>query len=275
LYDFEFNWQITKQISGYFRDKNVYQSHIFMLTQRSYSYKDVTMLVACQTIAENFKAHKEEIIAVRSVWADPFISMFETRTNKAITSYLGVDPKQELKSATLTVTQVQGSALKDLSFLKIQIEADFAADKVRLASLLDSLGFYSFWVPARHKSQQALIQLLYHYRNSLTKAVKTELIAKGINEPLLNRISSYADTLRKANVTQETMKGSSREITEAGTVEFNAIYDQAMAICKICAKIFADNVQVKNKFVFSKVAKNMVPARKEISASKSHLVPTE
>jgi len=234
-----------------------------MLTQRAYSYKDVTMLVACQTIAENFKAHKEEIIAIRSIWADPFISTFETRINKAITSYLGLDPRQELKTATLAVTQVQEAALKDLSFLKVQIEADFVADKVRLTSLLDGLGYYSYWVMARQKDQQALIQLLYQYRSSLTKAAKTELVAKGINEPLLNRISAYADTLRKANVTQETLKGSSREITEAGTLEFNAIYDQVMVICKICAKIFYDNPQVKDKFIFSKIAKNMVPARKQ------------
>lgn len=234
-----------------------------MLTQRTYSYKDVTMLVACQTIVENFKAHKEEIIAVRSVWADPFISTFETRISKAITNYLGVDPRQELKSATLVVNQLQDAALKDLSFLKIQIEADFTVDKVRLASLLDGLGFYSYWVAARGKNQQALIQLLYQYRNGLTKAVKTELVTKGINEALLNRISSYADTLRKANVTQETLKGSSREITEAGTVEFNAIYEQAMVICKICSKIFADNPQVKDQFVFSKITKSMAPGRKE------------
>jgi hypothetical protein len=246
-----------------------------MNTQRLYSYKDVTMLVACQTIVENFKAHRDEIIAVRSVWTDPFISTFETRINKAISNYLGLDPKQELKAASLAVTQVQEAALKDLSFLKVQIEADFTGDKVRQASLLDGLGYYSFWVPARGKNQQALIQLLYQYRNGLTKAVKTELVAKGINEALLNRISSYADTLRKANVTQETLKGSSREITEAGTVEFNAIYEQAMTVCKICAKIFADNLQVKDKFVFSKIAKSIAPSRKETTAVKSAVVAAE
>ncbi|QHT65614.1 hypothetical protein GXP67_02510 [Rhodocytophaga rosea] len=246
-----------------------------MLTQRTYSYKDVTMLVACQTIAENFKAHKEEIIAVRSVWADPFISTFETRINKAITSYLGLDPKQELKTATLVVTQLQEASLKDLSFLKVQIEADFSVDKVRQASLLDGLGYYSYWVPARGKNQQALIQLLYQYRNGLTKAVKTELVTKGINEALLNRISSYADTLRKANVTQETLKGSSKEITEAGTLEFNAIYEQAMTICKICSKVFTDNAQVKDKFVFSKIAKSIAPSRKETTVAKSPAVTAE
>jgi hypothetical protein len=246
-----------------------------MLTQRTYSYKDVTMLVACQTIVENFKAHKEEIIAVRSVWADSFISTFETRINKAITNYLGLDPKQELKAASLAVSQLQEAALKDLSFLKVQLEVDFAGDKVRQASLLDGLGYYSYWVTARGKNQQALIQLLYQYRNGLSKAVKAELLAKGINEALLNRISSYADTLRKANVTQETLKGSSREITEAGTLEFNAIYEQAMTICKICAKIFADNPQVKDKFIFSKIAKSISPSRKETSPAKSQVAPVE
>lgn len=237
-----------------------------MITQRMYSYKDVVMLVACQTIAENFKAHKEEIIAARSVWADPFISNFEARLNKAITTYLGLDPRQELKNATQAFAQIQETAIKDLSFLKTQIEADFAADKTRMNSLLDLLGYRSYWAAARRKDQQALIQLLYQYRNGLTKAVKTELAAKGGNEVLLSRLAGYADTLKKANVTQETMKGSSKEITEAGTIEFNTIYEQAMAICKISAKVFADNPQVKDKFVFSRIAKNMHGQKKETTA---------
>ncbi len=237
-----------------------------MTTQRMYSYKDVVMLVACQTVIENFKTHKEEIIAARTIWADPFISNFETRLNKATTTYLGLDPRQELKTATQAITLLQEAALKDLSFLKTQIEADFSADKVRMSTLLDVLGFRSYWPAARRKEQQSLIQLLYQYRNGLMKAVKTELTAKGSQETLLNRISGYAETLRKANVTQETLKGTSKEITEAGTIEFNAIYEQAMAICKICAKLFADNLQVKDKFVFSRVVKNMNGQKKETTA---------
>lgn len=241
-----------------------------MVTQRTYSYKDVDMLLACQTVAENFKAHQSEIVALRSAWADPFIADYQTRLNNAIQTYLGLDPRKDLKVATQTVVQLQEGAIKELSFLKVQLEADFTADKARLQTLLNALGFQSYWKAVQRKDQQSLIQLLYQYRNGLTDGIKKELLAKGIQKELVNRISGYADSLRNANVSQETLKGSSKEITEAGTVAFNVLYEQAIAICKICARLFADNPQVKDKFVFSGLVKKMGATKRETVAQPSN-----
>ena len=62
---------------------------------QTYSYKDVDMLLASQTIAANFTAHKTAITAVRSSWADPFISNFSTSVDAAIQKYLGLDPETQ------------------------------------------------------------------------------------------------------------------------------------------------------------------------------------
>lgn len=237
-----------------------------MGTSRAYTYKDVEMLFGCQTVVENFKSHKDEIVARRAIWADPYITHFQARINTAMEKYLGLDTRVDLKAATQTVNQLQAVALKDLSFLKVQIEQDFATDKVKVNHLLDRLGFYSFWTKARYKDQQALVQLLYQYRQGLTDAVKAEIVAKGTDIALLQDISTYADTLKNANVSQETLKSSSKELTEAGNIEFNAIYEQAIAICKISAKLFEDKPQVKEKFIFSQIIKKMTSQRKETVA---------
>lgn len=228
-----------------------------MPTPRSYSYKDVDMLLACQMVAENFKAHKAEIIARRATWADPFIATFEARIKAATEQYLGLDAKKDQKSATQAVTQLQEAAVKDLSLLKVQVEEDFAADKTRRNTLLDTLGFASYWSAARQKDQQALIQLLYQYRSGLSKAIKAEITAKGTDKVLLERIAGYADAFKQASIAQETLKVSSKDVTGAGTAEFNAIYGQAMSICKICSRLFTDAPQVKEKFVFSHLVRNM------------------
>ena len=228
-----------------------------MPTSRIYSYKDVDMLLACQMVAEHFKAHKAQIIAQRATWADPFIAGFEARIKAATEQYLGLDSKKDQKTATLAVAQLQEAAVKDLSLLKVQVEEDFAADKTRRGTLLDTLGYASYWTKARQKDQQALIQLLYQYRTGLTKAIKTEIAARGTDKALLDRIAGYADALKQANITQETHKVSSKDVTEAGTVEFNAIYQQAMSICRICTRIFAGSPPIKEKFVFSQLVRNM------------------
>ncbi len=228
-----------------------------MPTARSYSYKDVDMLLACQMVAESFKAHKADIIAQRATWADPFIAGFEARIKAATEQYLGLDAKKDQKSATQAVTGLQEAALRDLSLLKVQVEEDFATDKTRRNTLLDTLGFVSYWKEARSKDQQALIQLLYQYRTGLSKAIRTEITAKGTDKALLERIAGYADTLKQASIAQETLKVSSKDVTEAGTVEFNALYAQAMSICRICSRIFTGTPQIKEKFAFSLLVRNM------------------
>ena len=70
-----------------------------MRKERRYSYKDVDMLIACRTLCDNFEDHKTEITDVRANWADPFIGDFRTRINDAINTYLGSDPKKDLRLA--------------------------------------------------------------------------------------------------------------------------------------------------------------------------------
>jgi len=246
-----------------------------MPTPRSYSYKDVDMLLACQMVAESFKVHKAQIIAQRATWADPFIAGFEARIKAATEGYLGLDAKKDQKTATQTLTGVQEAALKDLSLLKVQVEADFAADKVRRNTLLDTLGFASYWSKARQKDQQALLQLLYQYRTGLSKSVKAEITAKGANKALLERIASYADAFKQASIAQETHKTTSKDVTEAGTVEFNAIYEQAMSICRICTRLFADAPLVKGKFVFSHLVRSMNGHAKPVSTGKAPAAPVQ
>jgi hypothetical protein len=233
------------------------------------------MLLACQMVAEHFKAHKAQIIAQRATWADPFIAGFEARIKAATEQYLGLDAKKDQKSATLAVTGLQEAALRDLSLLKVQVEEDFATDKPRRTVLLDTLGFASFWSAARQKDYQALLQLLYQYRTGLSKSIKAEITAKGADKALLERIAGYADTLKQANIAQETHKVSSKDVTEAGTVEFNAIYEQAMSICRICTRIFADAPQVKEKFVFSRLVRNMNGYARTASSIAAPVAPVQ
>lgn len=225
--------------------------------QRNYNHRDVDMLIASKTLAENFIAHKKEIIAHRSNWADPFIADFQTRVDNAISKYLGLDPKKDLKKQTQTVNAVQANAIKDLGFFKTQIEEDFKKDKNRLKWILDTLGYTAHWKKVQNKEQEALVELLYKYRQNMTRDLQTEITAKGTSNTLIENIKGYADQLKIANVTQETFKGSSKGLTKEAIDEFNAIYDQSISISKISAKLFKEDKIKADKFTFSKIIKNM------------------
>ena len=227
------------------------------MESRKYKGRSVDMLTGSKVVIQHFKEHQKEIIEVRSKWADPYITRLENRIDKAITDYLGLDIKQSQRLATQRVYELQEEALKKLSFFKINIEADFSKDEERLNFLLTNLGFNAHYKLAQTRNQEALIQLLQQFRLNMTTELRAEITKKGTSQVLIEGIKSLATPLQEADVSQETLKASTKGITEEAQTEFNAIYDEIMNICKICSKLFENETVIKEKFTFSRVLTNL------------------
>lgn len=239
------------------------------MAERTYSYKDVDMLTASQTMVKHFKQHQADIEAMRATWADPFITDLEAKINNAISTYLGLDPKKDQRLATLTLLELQAKALKDLALFKVNIEADYATDTNRLNWLLTNLGFNAHHTAAQKGDQEALVQLLQQYKLNMTADLKTEITAKGTNEALIDGIIAQADPIQTANTEQETLKASSKELTDEAVKEFNEIYAQMMAIAKITAKLYKADKVKQQKFVFSKLV-SALSIRTEVQNKKNN-----
>lgn len=224
------------------------------MTNRIYSCKDVDMLMASLTIMKSFKTNLADLGLIRSNWTDTYESDLSTRIQNAIDNYLGLDKKGEQRKATLLLHSIQEPAQKALSFLKTQIEVDF---KINADEILQTLGYTSNWKTARTDDQEALIQLLYAFKKGMTDALKTELTGKGTNPTLIENIIGYAAQLEEANVNQEILKQTSKELTEEAVVELNAIYLQIIGICKIASKYYENQPTLANQFTFIRVVDNM------------------
>ncbi|MFH1005694.1 MAG: hypothetical protein V1781_09440 [Bacteroidota bacterium] len=236
------------------------------MIERKYNFKDVEMLISAKTLCDNFKAYKSPIIALRANWADPFITNFQTRIDTAISVYLGLDPKKDLKLATQQILQIQAQTLSNLSLFKTNIVADYATDKIRLKWLLDTLGFTDNYKDSLKKDQEALVELLQKFKLNMTTAIKTEISAKGTSTTLITDIINSADIIKNADVYQEGLKGASKELTNQAITEFNAIYAQATAICKIAAKLFKSDLVKKDKFTFAKLTSDLNAGAKSVKA---------
>ncbi len=70
----------------------------------------------------------------------------------------------------------------------------------------------------------------------------------------------YADILKNADVSQETLKSSRKAITATSVTEFNDIYDQVISISKIASKFYKDQPEMKVQFSYSKVG-NVLKAK--------------
>jgi len=233
------------------------------MTNRKYNCKDVDLLTSGKTITKSLSDNLDELSNIRTNWTKAFVDKLDASFDNAIKKYLGTDNKTSLKNASAALAAIQGPALRDLSFLRTQIEVDFE-DKA--PAMLMSLGFTKNIVAAQKGNQEALIELLHAFNQGLTAQVKKDIVAKGTNPKLLNKITGYATDLLSANIEQESLKETTKELTEEEVVVFNALYTKVIGICKIASNFYRFEPLKKKQFTFSHVVSNMSIAKKMESA---------
>lgn len=218
-------------------------------------YKALPLLIAALTVCENFVANSAALIAEQPQWADPFISNFKKLVENFLTKYFGISSKKELKEATRLVSSIQTQAKDDLSMVRTQIVRNYNGQASRKDAVLDMLGFKAHWKKASNNNQSEIIALLFTFANNLTPELRAELEGKNVNKARLDKIISTKQTLSNANVTQETLKGSSKLDTAEAQAALVNIYNTAMDICEVGKKLFKDDAARKDLFVFSKLVK--------------------
>ena len=221
---------------------------------REYKTKDVEMLTATATIIDNAIANKTLLQSKRTTWADPFFDNLKTQIQTTTETYLGKDAAQQMRQATQIVINIQSQALNDLAEFKIQIEQDFKNTPVQKTEILTQLGFTSYHKLAQKGDQEGLVNLLFQFKTNLNPALNNEIVSKGTAQATIDNITGYANTLKEANITQETYKGTRKEITDEAITAFNLIYDQVISIAKIASNFYKTDKTKQQLFSFAKVA---------------------
>jgi hypothetical protein len=91
----------------------------------------------------------------------------------------------------------------------------------------------------------------------LTESIRQRIIEKGTSPALLDRIVGYADQMIETNVSQESLKATTKELTAEALESFNQIYEEAIGICKIAANYYLQEPLKKDLFTFSRVVDRM------------------
>ena len=236
------------------------------MATRKYNFKDVDMLLASKTITQSLADNLTDLSMARTTWTSEYVTGLATKIDDAIENYLGLDKKKELRDATLQLSMLQTPAMRDLSFMKTQIQVDFGKGAIEI---LKKLGFDKNLRAVQKGDQEALIQLLYTFKKGLTDELRTQITEKGTNPALIDRIVGYADQLKDANVSQETLKETTKVVSEEAVNVFNEIYDEIVGICKIASIFFQYEPLKKEQFTFKKVVSNMNAAKTASNEAKS------
>lgn len=228
-----------------------------MKTNRKFNFKDVDMLLTSKTIVQSLTDNLADLSAVRSNWTEDYVNKLSEKIDDAIENFLGLDKKKELREATIQLQSIQTPARRDLSFFKTQLEVDFNGDVVKKDKVLKELGFTKNLKTVQKGNQEALIQLLYTFKKSMTDKLKAEIVEKGTNTALIERIIEYAEKLMAAEVSQETLKETSKAISAEAISVLNEIYEEVAGICKIAYKFYQFDTIKQGQFSFSRIASNM------------------
>ncbi len=221
---------------------------------RKYKCRDVEMLLASQTITISLNDNLEELSLIRSDWTPEYVTTLQARISNAIENFLGLDKKKAQRTATTYLQSLMEPALRNIFFLKTQIEVDFGNES---KEILTNLGYYLDNEKLRNQNQEATIQMLYAFKNGMTDELKTRITEKGTNPSLIDKIISYADQIKEADVNQEHLKETSRELSQEAVNEFNSIYEIIIGICKIAASYYYNDPLKKDQFTFSNIVSNM------------------
>ena len=223
--------------------------------KRKFRCKTLPMLIAAMTVTDYFESEKEAFVEEMPGWSDPFIANFRADIQQILDEYFGISSKGDLEDQTRMVNELTKNAKDDLDMVKTQIERGFRANPETRKKILAQLGFKEYWSKASHRNQSMMIGLLLTFRNNLNEELRAELETNLVNSNRLTQILSYADELNQANMTQESLKGSTKLDTEEAILVLNTVYEQAIDICAIGKQLFRREPLRKELFVFSKLVK--------------------
>lgn len=229
--------------------------------RRTFKYKTLPMLIASLTVADHFETEKEAFVNEMPGWADPFIDTFRAGIQLILETYFGIRSKESLQDQTQLVNELTQKAKYELDMVKTQIERGFRQEPLAKETLLSRLGYDLYWSQASNNNQEMMISLLLTFANHMDEALKSQLLEKQVNAVRVENILGYADQLNQANITQESLKGTSKLATNEAVAELNETYAQAMDICAIGKILFRHDPLKRELFVFSKLVRNQGASR--------------
>lgn len=222
--------------------------------------KTVNMAIACKVASTHFSENIEPLSKARTNWDPAYAAALAARVDAVSATFLGVKTRDELFSATSTLTQLIGPAREQLSTIKTQLTVDFKNDESKRNIIFAKLGF-SGKISINKATQSELIGMLITFKRNLTSDLIAEITAKGMPASLLQGVADLAEPLDKANTTQEKLKGTVKEASDNVITELNALYTEVIGICKIASNHFKKEPVKKEMFTFAKILRNIGEAR--------------
>lgn len=224
-----------------------------METTRTYHYPDVNMLMACETICHTLQKNIGDLSVICPKWTNDYITELHDRIDYCIDHFLGIDTDKSIRHASARLMTIREPAIRDLYYLKKQLELSFKGDKNLLKDILSFLGLNSYLDDIFDQDHQAIIQLLLSFKNGLTDPIRQLIIERGTSPLLIERILGYHEDLPFDSNIFNIQVNSNGNLSADAIQSFNSIYKEISHICKEANCYYHFDPLKKEQFSFAKV----------------------
>lgn len=221
--------------------------------KRLYAGKDIEMITGISTMIESAIEDEAVLSARRPAWQSPFFEHVLAEINSTVKDFFGFDNAKQMRAPTTTVLSIAAVAKRDLAEAKVQIDEDYRNNPGLRDELLRTLGFTAHLKGAQRNDQEALISLLFSYRNNMDEHMRTDLINKGTSPALITALHGYAQLLHDANISQEGQKGRRSTNTDTTVTALNTIYTKVISITNIARKFLKDDQAKADRYSYRRI----------------------
>jgi hypothetical protein len=222
-------------------------------------YSNLDMLMTCRTIAENFSLHIVDLQQVKKEWNEDFANSLIYEIETAFHYYIGVEANNKIAQVKSRFNHIQAQAIRAIAFLKTRIDIAFALNEDRKKEILNALGFDLYAKALHEKNSEALLDLLSNIEKNLTPTIKNELVKNSADQAFLDRISGYAEKIKKVNQSQNSLLATKKAIAEDALLFFNELLLKILDISQTIASYYKDNPEKAKMFDYTSVMSHHFP----------------
>ncbi len=220
--------------------------------------EDFNMLIACNTIAENFASNINELRKINHAWTDKFVNKLLMQVEEAFAYYLDLEANRKIQDMQNKLNSIQIQALRAICFLKTRIDITYANDEARKNYVLDQLGFKLYLQAVEQKDAEALIELLSKIRKNLSDDITKELIKNHSDQTFIERISLFAAKLKKINRSHNALVATKKLTTKGAVGIFSDLYLDILTISKQIKDFYKNQPEKAKMFDYNYIVKHRV-----------------
>lgn len=225
--------------------------------KRIYRGSDVNMLTALAVLMLAAIEYQPELSSEDTTITPESLAELQARINLITQKHLGKDVARLTRSATDVVLDIFEEAYPYVISAKSFIERKSRRNPEKGLELTTKLGLSTYMEDVQNGDQEAFVAMLFQFRENSTEDVKTALLELGFPQPKLDIIFSFADSLNKANITQESLKKSQLQLTDEAISDFNELYLDVTDVAGAGKQYFRDQPQIAERFNYTGIIRTM------------------